>query len=434
MSSDGSPKRYRLDEQLAALSDEQLVELAATQTWRALALRWRCSDNALRKAYRRRGLLEKVQVLRAAAGEGAQEVAGADMGATGGTVTSPVITSWEAMPTPESLQEAFGIRPGDWNIDRQVVSTWGSLEAPCFQLKLWLSPKVIAEWPVTPAAAPAPMPRRLVKRAGDAQLVAILSDAHCPYFDPNLDRAVEQFLRDKRPHRIVINGDGPDLPTLSTHKRNPAFNASPQECVDSFGAWLARKRDAVGDDAIIQLLLGNHDQRLRDYMLKCAAEMYGLRPAGMPEQPPETLSEMMRRLLHLDALGIDIVAPPDDAEYNRAEVRLAKKLGVRHGKRTGKDALAKTAERLGYSIIGGHTHWKRTLFTTVWDEDGEPSVRVALDTGCLAQLDLGYTDEENPDHQQGFATAVVHQNGMFNAEHALWVNGSLLWRDERWTP
>lgn len=433
MPADGR-KRYRLDEQLAKHTDAELVELAATQTWGALARRWGCSDNAVRKYYERRGLLVQVQTLRAATAEGAAEQSGSDMTPTGGTITSPVITAWDEMPTPDSLQEAFGIRPGEWNIDRQVVSTWGSLEAPCFQLKLWLSPKVVAEWPVTPAMPPAPMPRRIVKRASDAELVAILSDPHCPYFDPGLDRAVEQFLRDRRPHRIVVNGDGMDLPTLSTHKRNPAFSAGPQECVDSFTAWIARKREAVGDDAVIQLLLGNHDQRLRDYMLRVVAETYGLRPGNMPQAPPETLAQMCRRLLDLDAQGVELVEPPDDAEYNRAEVRLAKKLGVRHGKRTGKGALAKTAERLGYSVIGGHTHWKGTLFTTVWDEDGEPSVRVALDTGCLAQLDLGYTDEENPDHQQGFATAVVHPNGMFNAEHALWVNGSLLWRDERWTP
>lgn len=432
---DEGKSRYHLREQLDRIKDEELVALAATHDWQQLGVRFGATGSAVRKRYVKRGLLERVQQARDVPVEQRQkaERAGADVSAAGGVVVSPVVR-WDDVPSPVALCEKFGVPLGDWIIDRQVLNTWGPLENPCFQLKLWLSPKVVAEWPLVPVKLGKPVTRRVVKRADEVERTVILSDPHCPYHEPKLDACIEQMLRDRPPHRIIVNGDGMDLPTLSRHKRNPAYAAEPQECLDSFGEWLERKRNAA-PDAVIQILLGNHDQRLRDYMLERAAGAYGLTPRSMRGAPPESLADMYRRLLELDELGVELVAPANDGEYHRAEVRLAPKLGVRHGKRTGKLAAQKTSERIGYSIAGGHTHIKETLFQTTWDEDGNAAVRLVIGTGCLCIIEdgLGYTDEERPNWQQGAASVSVHPSGLFNVEHILWVNDSLLWRDGVWT-
>ena len=80
----------------------------------------------------------------------------------------------------------------------------------------------------------------------------------------------------------------------------------------------------------------------------------------------------------------------------------------------------------------GHTHRQSVVFHTAHDIDGEPSVLLGCEAGTMARIrgGLGYTP--NPDWQQGFATAHLHEDGLFALDLAVFVNGSLLWAGQRY--
>jgi hypothetical protein len=90
-------------------------------------------------------------------------------------------------------------------------------------------------------------------------------------------------------------------------------------------------RDYVAASAATQWskLIGNHDTRLREFVLKQARELYGVRRATRPGDNPESSVLSLEHLLRLDELGINLVDP--HGPYDHGQVNLSKNLAVRHG-------------------------------------------------------------------------------------------------------
>lgn len=336
----------------------------------------------------------------------------------------------------EDLIRHYGLDPDDWIVERARVNGWGKRDADGVfeygQLRAGLKARSAVEW-LWPAVHVPPVEHPPVKRAeGEPIRGVFLSDPHCPYHDRELDALVEEFLREYRPHVGVIGGDVPDFPTLSRHKRNPAYDASPQACVQSGYEWTRGKVEAT-PGCEWSYIPGNHCIRLRSFMLENASEMYGLRPANAEgDESPATVGELLRYYLQLDALGVEMVEAPNDGQYEKAQKRLAAQLGARHGWVTGANAGKRTAEKLGHSILHGHDHGLAVNYRTRWDMDG-PTQLLAAGSGTLADISdgLGYT--EVPDWQNGFLTFTSWPDGRFHVEHAVYTAGSLFWRDRRWT-
>lgn len=337
----------------------------------------------------------------------------------------------------DSIIRARGLDPSDWLATSCIVNEWGEnpeTGEPYRQLKVSLRRRLPLA--VLRPATHVPRVRRAKpRRVSGPRLAVVLSDPHAPYVDRKLDALVEQALRDMRPDAGIMAGDIGDYPTLSRHKRNPAYAASPAECIQSSYEWVRGKVEA-SPGCSWSMVPGNHDARLRDYQLANGPESYGLAPASLDGRPvePEGLGAIMRRVLHLDALGVEMVAPDRDGEYVHAEVRLTERLGIRHGAGTAKDHARRGLERRGYSFGHGHDHRKATTYLTRWDHDG-PTQLVAIGAGCLCRVDedgLGYMSDP-PDWHQGFATVALWPDGRFHVEHAVYTAGSLFWRDKRWT-
>ena len=105
---------------------------------------------------------------------------------------------------------------------------------------------------------------------------------------------------------------------------------------------------------------------------------------------------------------------------------------------SGKSALA-TLEHLGYSVIIGHSHRQSLVYKTTHDIEGDTTTLVAAEAGCMCRIDQQVRDGRKfpdftplPDWQQGFATVTMHPDGLFQIEHATYVNGTLLWRDQQY--
>ena len=341
-------------------------------------------------------------------------------------------------PTPyklgdmDGLLRDRGLDPEEWLVDRAVVNEWdayagrdeGTNEPRVVklrQLKVTLKRRVPIAWlfPASPLPARKPTPAR-VKRA-KAELVVVAGDQQASYHDEQLHQAFTRWLEQVKPDRGVLTGDTIDLPTISRHPDRPHWNASVQECIDT-GYRLLSEYVAASPSTSWRKLRGNHDWRLESELLSRAERMFGLKPADIPgtEQVP---GYSVRNLLHLDALGIELVGREGD-KWELAELELAPGVTVRH-----KPPSREKAVRMGRTVLAGDSHRQSLKRVTLWD-GGRARTIALVEVGCLCSVDgLGYT--EHADWQQGFATVTLTEHGE-HVELATWNGRELVWRGQRW--
>jgi hypothetical protein len=187
-------------------------------------------------------------------------------------------------------------------------------------------------------------------------------------------------------------------------------------------------------------LAGNHDERLRNFLLERhrTLALYGVKQADSPDAHGEqALSPKF--LMRLDELKIEYVDP--EGPYDLAQINLSPKLAVRHGwiarKGSGTSALD-TLEHLGYSVIVGHTHRQSLVYKTTHDIDGGITTLTAAEAGCMCRVNQTPDSTGRrwpnyspvPDWQQGFSTVTIHPDGLFRIDNATFVNDTLLWRNQ----
>jgi predicted phosphodiesterase len=337
-------------------------------------------------------------------------------------------TNLAALADPDGLMRRRGIDPDDWTVTAASMTEWGrdpDTGEPFQRLKvdvrrrLELANLLVPE-PLAPVRPPAPATATDRPRVG-----FLVSDFHAPYHDEGLLACFIAMCDDVRFDFGVFAGDTIDLPTPSRHRRNLAWDATPQACIRSgYSDILAPVRDVL-PDADLELVVGNHDVRLRNWLLEREPALADLCP-GDSDVP--ALS--MRNLLALDKLHIRANEPL--GEYGDSSVVVCRNLAVTHGERTGKyNAVDDELASYGHSIAFGHTHRKRTAYMTRWDMDGA-SCHVGVNLGCMCVIEGGLGYYRRPNWQQGFGVVTVWPDGRFHIEHADYVNGSLMWRDRRY--
>lgn len=350
-------------------------------------------------------------------------------------VTEPL----EKLGDIESLLASRGLDPEEWNIERVVVNEWESLAKdittkgnrvqPLRQLKIWLRKKMPLDilFPAIDIAPIQPPERREINDWDQPFLVVICGDEQEPHSDPILRELFLEWLAENTPMFGIHLGDLMDFSSISRHRDNPVWDTSPQECIQA-GFETLKSRREISPKTFWTYMPGNHEQRLRDYQLQRAERLYGVRPADIGKDEDDLLS--VRRLLHLDQLGIDYVEP--DGDYTHAQVRLSDRIAVRHGWLIGANSPGQTLDRLKHSLIVGHTHRQRLHSKTRFDIEGKPTTLVAVEVGTMTKLTggLGYTVD--PDWQNGFATASIFPDGSFTIDLATYSDGSLRWRDKQY--
>lgn len=264
------------------------------------------------------------------------------------------------------------------------------------------------------------------------KLYAVLPDQQIPLHDKRVHELVCRWLEFNKPDGIKLSGDLIDLTMLSRFGWNPHIVKDPQtdtqRAIDETHSVLSDYQQARGGTGDDDLIPGNHEERLQRYILSNAPALYGIKRAGAGERSELSLAH----LLGLDDLGIRWATNPD-GEWPHAEVKLSRKLAVRHGwivrKNSGASAFA-TLEHLGYSVIVGHTHRQGIAYRTRHDSDGSRAVICGVEAGTLAQATgLGYAVA--PDWQQGFAVARVNDDGTFHVSLATYCNDILMWEGQR---
>lgn len=345
-------------------------------------------------------------------------------------------------PSPElgdiaELIRDRGLDPDEWVVMSTTVNEWEALAygggadgkpriVTLHQLKVTLKRRVAVQL-VSPArhvpalvkSSPRPLP------SSEPELIVVEGDHQVPYHDPDLDAATTAFVEDLQPAEHVFLGDTLDLPDISKYDDHPAAMARVQDCIDQ-GYALLRRRAEAAPNARRRKLKGNHDWRIEGEQLRRSERLYGIRPAG---EDVHALS--LRRLLHLDALGVELVE--DDRGWQHAEVELVPGrdgLVVRHGFVTGHNTAGRTLDKLGRSVIVGHDHSKASVYKL---EYPMRELRQAFVAGTMSRCDREWPHfAVEPDWHQGFVTVARWPDGRFLVEHAVWQDGHLYWRGSRW--
>jgi hypothetical protein len=92
--------------------------------------------------------------------------------------------------------------------------------------------------------------------------------------------------------------------------------------------------------------------------------------------------------------------------------------------------VLKTVQRLNQSVLMGHVHTQAAVYETVGRGD-TLEVRGGVENGCMADIEqITYAPQRNM--QNGFTVLTVWPDGKVNPEPAIYRDGSLFWRDQRY--
>lgn len=347
-------------------------------------------------------------------------------GTTMRTVTKPgeLPPEW----TPESLARYYNIDLEEWTPGRIRGNLWGDPADPRNQLRIdWIKRTLLIAPPDLGDWTPPPPPKPRKPGQDEARKVVICGDHHCPHVDWTLHSLFLEFLAEERPDEGVILGDLLDLSSISRHRRGkkappPDVNA----CLKAAVRVLRDYREA-SPDTQWTLLPGNHDDRLEHVQIDNAPGIFDVARGGGVDldgnEMPPVIS--MRELLFLDELSIDLIF--DD--FNRAKHLLGRKLTLRHGYLSGKNASTNMLNKIARSTVQGHTHRLRLIYKTEHDDhdDKQPTnTRLGAEAGCMAVIKDGLEYEDEPDWQQGALLAHLWSDGDFTLAPIVYAPGRLL--------
>lgn len=210
-----------------------------------------------------------------------------------------------------------------------------------------------------------------------------------------LDSAL-QYAAQTQPDLIHFTGDNIDWACLSLkYRTHPDYRGADRPMLWALHWWLAQFRAACPDSVIIYTE-GNHEDRVKRYLLERGAEMIQLFwPVG---ETPD-FARIVPRLLRLDELGIQYIAPYGEPYYLWNRIQLI------HGTTVKAQPGATSAHYLGkhdISTVMGHIHRCEIVHGTVWSAEGRRGT-VAMSPGCACRLKPGLVPamKHRNDWQQG---------------------------------
>jgi len=209
------------------------------------------------------------------------------------------------------------------------------------------------------------------------ETAVVISDLHIPYQDRRSVALVMDFLFEHTPDKIFLNGDIMDCFALSRFEKEPdkiagAFKREVEETKD----FLNRLRLACPDSEITYIF-GNHEARLKSYLINKAPELFGFID--------------LESILELDKYKVKLI----DSGLKESYVRYGKVI-IGHFDiiRSHSAYTAKAlVDRLGQTIIQAHSHRIGWYSKTAGNNQME-----GVESGCLC-LPGQYI--ANPNWQQG---------------------------------
>ena len=367
--------------------------------------------SSLRSQLHREGAWDQVEAIRG--GDADEE----GLSINGDGSKTAVGTPW----TAEELIRKHGDDPAECEILRKRGNWWGDPAKPSHQLRVdWIRKSDIIRTVDPGSWTPPPKPKKA--KRGDQRIV-LCGDHHAPLHDKTLHKLFCARLRDTQPDLGVMLGDTMDFSTVSRFREKEGFAHGVNECLQAAFGIIRDYREASPDTRWI-LLKGNHDARLEFAILDNSPALHGVRAAD-EELPALSL----RRLLHLDALGVEFI----EGDWETTKYVLCRNLTARHGVTIAKNAPEQMLSKLTRSTVQGHSH--RLSFGYRTDHDNDPDVptntRLAVEAGCMAEIKDGLGHSVDPNWQQSFLEGHIWKNGDFALSPCVYAPGRLLCPDGR---
>lgn len=233
----------------------------------------------------------------------------------------------------------------------------------------------------------------------------ILSDVHIPFQNDEALACALQYGVDNGATHIILNGDIMDTYDVSRflkETKRPKISEE-LEMTRNFFTFLRE----LFPNSLIYYKLGNHEERMRHYLLRNARELSDI----------EDLS--LESLLKLDEFKIQIV--------NREMIKIGK-LAVIHGHELGESVFSPVNPARGMflkaktSVLFGHNHQ-----VSHHSENNLHNDQVGVwSTGCLCELTPEYRPYAYTKWSHGFAFVVVNPDSTFHVNNLKILNGKIL--------
>ena len=365
-------------------------------------------EASFRRKLKRAGVWDQVEAIR---------YGQAPPDGTGGVRSGELAEGW----TSEDVIKHFGDKPEDCIVLNRSATLWGDPEKPQERLRVNWVRRADTVQPADPGKWKG-LPKPKKAKVGNQRIV-LCGDHHAPLHDKTLHKLFCARLRDTQPDLGVMLGDTMDFSTVSRFREKEGFAHGVSECIQAAFDIIRDYREASPDTRWI-LLKGNHDSRLEFAILDNNPAVHGVTAAN-EELPALSL----RRLLHLDELGVEYI----EGDWETTKFVLCKNLTARHGVTVAKNAPEQMLSKLTRSTVQGHSH--RLSFGYRTDHDNDPDVptntRLAVEAGCMAEIKDGLGHSIDPNWQQSFLEGYIWKDGDFALSPCVYAPGRLLCPDGR---
>lgn len=242
---------------------------------------------------------------------------------------------------------------------------------------------------------------------GPLRTIAILCDVHVPEHDRRAWACALSVLREARPTEVILAGDFLELASVSQH--GGADLVALDSDLAAGRRALIDLRDAVGPDATITYLEGNHETRLARFLATRAPSVAG--SLSLPEG------------LRLAESGVRWV--PESAQpIERGALRVYHGHQDFPGRTIPQHHAARVAQlrgRRGTVTAYGHTHLPQTA-----SGRGEEAA-VAVGLGCLRTLSPSWLHGYAAGWRHGFGLAYVRPSGAVDLYPVAIQHGAAAW-------
>ena len=225
-------------------------------------------------------------------------------------------------------------------------------------------------------------PARKLRSHSKDKSAIVMSDIQIGYrgeetfHDEKAIKHVLGVIATEQPDNVIILGDNVDLPSMSRFEQRPDWQQSTQRSIDRFNQLLAEVR-ASSPNSQIDVVEGNHEDRLTKYIRKHAMELYGLKRANAEsELGVLTLSFLLRT----NELEVNY-----HSGYHNSAFWLNDDIKATHGTKAGTryNNAASLANSEETSVIFGHQHRIEMAYRT--RKHGRTIVAASF--GCLCRTD-----------------------------------------------
>lgn len=209
-------------------------------------------------------------------------------------------------------------------------------------------------------------------------LTAVVPDLHIPDHDEGAVEWALNLISDLRPDEVVFLGDMFDFMSISRFLKHPKQSRLFSDEVKTGKAFVKMLASRLPKKAKVQIIGGNHEDRLAKYLFRHAPEL-----ADEPSLTVPALMEFPKKWVYYD---------PSVPNFQTQGVI------VMHGRRFAGNVALANMRRYVCSVVQGHSHRVSTQYLRV--ADGR--LLSSAECGCLCQLSPRYAGVTDWTHALGW--------------------------------